>query len=195
MKEGRGALLATVAAGGPAARAGLQPGDVIVEFNGRPVGDNGELVAMVVATKPGTHGAADGRPRQAAAYAQRHGRRARSRGRSRRRTRRRTTGRRRRPSRPPPASACTSNRSPLRWRARLELPRNRGGAVIVNVERNSPASNAGLAAGDIILEVNRQAGDQRQPGHQGAAERWPGTPIFLLVWRDGQELFVTMTKQ
>ena len=30
------------------------PGDVIVEFNGKPVKDSDSLVAMVVATKPGT---------------------------------------------------------------------------------------------------------------------------------------------
>ena len=38
----------------------------------------------------------------------------------------------------------------------LELPRGQGGAVITRVERNSPASNAGLAPNDVILEVNRQ---------------------------------------
>ena len=49
-----GAVLATVAEGQPADKAGLQRGDVITEFNGKPVGDSDALVAMVVATKPGT---------------------------------------------------------------------------------------------------------------------------------------------
>ena len=40
--------------GGAAAKAGIEPGDVIVEFNGRPVTNSDELVKMVVATKPGT---------------------------------------------------------------------------------------------------------------------------------------------
>ena len=35
-------------------KAGIQRGDVIVEYNGRPVTDSDSLVAMVVATKPGT---------------------------------------------------------------------------------------------------------------------------------------------
>ena len=52
--EAGGALLATVTPGGPAESAGLLPGDVITEFNGRPVADSEALVNMVVATKPGT---------------------------------------------------------------------------------------------------------------------------------------------
>ena len=40
--------------GGPADKAGLEPGDVIIEFNGRPVADSDALVNMVVGTKPGT---------------------------------------------------------------------------------------------------------------------------------------------
>ncbi len=49
----RGALVASVASGSPAARAGIEPGDVIVEFNGKPVTDRDALVRMVVETKPG----------------------------------------------------------------------------------------------------------------------------------------------
>ena len=35
-------------------RIGINVGDVIVEYNGRPVQDSEDLVSMVVATKPGT---------------------------------------------------------------------------------------------------------------------------------------------
>ena len=35
-------------------RAGSKPGDVIIEYNGRPVTTTNELVKMVTATKPGT---------------------------------------------------------------------------------------------------------------------------------------------
>jgi serine protease Do len=54
LPNANGALLRTIRPSGPAAKAGLEPGDVIVEFNGRPVKDSDALVAMVVNTKPGT---------------------------------------------------------------------------------------------------------------------------------------------
>src|SRR5205085_6468645 len=49
-----GAVISTVNPNGPADKAGLQPGDVVIEFNGKPVKDSDSLVAMVVNTKPGT---------------------------------------------------------------------------------------------------------------------------------------------
>jgi len=50
---GAGALVKELV-DGPAKSAGIQVGDVIVEFNGKPVKDSSELVAMVTATTPGT---------------------------------------------------------------------------------------------------------------------------------------------
>jgi serine protease Do len=49
----RGALVSSVDAAGPAAKGGLQPGDIIVEFGGKPLGAYGELPAIVAETMPG----------------------------------------------------------------------------------------------------------------------------------------------
>ena len=65
LKERRGALVGTVAQGGPAAKAGIEPGDIILEFNGKAVKNRDELVATVVATKPGIDGAGEDPARQA----------------------------------------------------------------------------------------------------------------------------------
>src|SRR5262249_51632024 len=54
LKARAGAVVATVAPGGAAAKGGIEPGDVIVQYNGRPIANRDELVKMVVATKPGT---------------------------------------------------------------------------------------------------------------------------------------------
>lgn len=49
----RGALVATVTPGGPAERSGIEDGDVIVEFDGRPVTEMSELPRMVAETAIG----------------------------------------------------------------------------------------------------------------------------------------------
>ncbi|HYC41803.1 MAG TPA: Do family serine endopeptidase [Noviherbaspirillum sp.] len=54
MKEARGALVAAVQRGGPADKAGIRPGDVVVGFNGQPVETTADLARMVGGTKPGT---------------------------------------------------------------------------------------------------------------------------------------------
>ncbi len=54
LKSASGAIVSTVTPGGSAARAGIEPGDVIVDFNGHPVTKYDDLVKTVVGTKPGT---------------------------------------------------------------------------------------------------------------------------------------------
>ncbi|HSD54139.1 MAG TPA: DegQ family serine endoprotease [Burkholderiales bacterium] len=51
--KARGALVANVEPGAPAAKAGLQTGDVIVAFNGKPIAESGELPTIVADVKPG----------------------------------------------------------------------------------------------------------------------------------------------
>src|SRR5262245_43273610 len=54
MKDRHGALVGSVNPGGPASKAGIEPGDVIIEFNGKQGQKRDQLVNMVVSTKPGT---------------------------------------------------------------------------------------------------------------------------------------------
>lgn len=53
IKNTNGALIAGVEKGGPAEKGGLQPGDVITQFDGRPIVNSGDLPRAVGATKPG----------------------------------------------------------------------------------------------------------------------------------------------
>ena len=50
----QGALVSSVEAGAPAAKAGVEPGDIILKFDGKPVEKSSDLPRMVGATKPGT---------------------------------------------------------------------------------------------------------------------------------------------
>ncbi len=190
VKDGLGALVSDVVPGGAASKAGVQPGDVIVEFNGRAVADNEALVAVVVATKPGTTVPATvirNRDRKALNITveeldleQEAGTRS-------------ARGRQEEPT----DTGWGMNVEPITPEiARdAELPRNRGGAVVSNVSRNSPAFNAGVAPGDIILEVNRQPVTNVSQVTRALQSAGPGTPVFLLVWRDARERFIVLTKR
>ncbi len=54
LSKPEGALVTEVAENSPAQRAGLKPGDIILEYNGKPVKNVAELRTMVALTKPGT---------------------------------------------------------------------------------------------------------------------------------------------
>jgi len=49
-----GAVVNAVEKGGPADKAGLEPGDVILKFDGKPINSSADLPRMVGATRPGT---------------------------------------------------------------------------------------------------------------------------------------------
>jgi serine protease Do len=49
-----GAVVNAVEKGGPAEKGGIEPGDVILKFDGKPINASGDLPRLVGATKPGT---------------------------------------------------------------------------------------------------------------------------------------------
>lgn len=50
-----GAVVNSVEKGGPADKAGIEAGDVILKFDGKVVGNSADLPRIVAATRPGTH--------------------------------------------------------------------------------------------------------------------------------------------
>ncbi|MDK9725163.1 MAG: DegQ family serine endoprotease [Sterolibacteriaceae bacterium MAG5] len=50
----QGALVTTVEKGGPADKAGIEAGDIILQFDGKSVGSSADLPRIVGGTKPGT---------------------------------------------------------------------------------------------------------------------------------------------
>ncbi len=67
----------------------------------------------------------------------------------------------------------------------LRLPRGKGGAIVSDVGRSSPAFNAGVAPNDVILEVNRQPVTNVSQVKRALDEAAPGSTVFLVVWRIG----------
>ncbi len=67
------------------------------------------------------------------------------------------------------------------------------GALVSQVEPDSPAANAGLKAGDVILSMDgRAVADSNALRNVVAASR-PGTRIALGIWREGDRQDVTAT--
>ncbi|MEW5892474.1 MAG: Do family serine endopeptidase [Pseudomonadota bacterium] len=60
----QGALIAGVLRGGPAERAGIRPGDVLLKVNGRPVTDSAALLGLIAALAPGQSATLEIRRRQ-----------------------------------------------------------------------------------------------------------------------------------
>src|SRR5581483_9868700 len=156
LKDRKGALVAQVPAGSPAAKAGMEPGDVITEYNGRPVTSRDDLVKMVIATKPGTsvpvkvlrnkqektlHVTVEELDLEAEQQAQ--------------------SGQRRNPDQeqqqPEEQGASgfgltLENVTPQMAR-RLRLPSGQTGAVVSDVDQDGPSAGF-LRPGDVILSVN-----------------------------------------
>ncbi len=54
LSQPAGALVSSVEKGGPADQAGIQPGDVIVKMDDKPIAESSDLPALVADTKPGS---------------------------------------------------------------------------------------------------------------------------------------------
>jgi serine protease Do len=78
---------------------------------------------------------------------------------------------------------------------RIDLPANTGGAIVTDVDRNSPAANGGIFPNDVIVEVNRHKVNNLSQVTKELQNVQSGQPAFVLVWREGSSVFVTMTKR
>ena len=58
---------------------------------------------------------------------------------------------------------------------------------------DSPAAEAGLRAGDVIVEVNRQAVHNAVEMRRQIDRQEKGTPVLMLVHRGDGTLFVAVT--
>jgi serine protease Do len=191
MKERRGALVATVNSGGPAAKAGLEPGDVIIEFNGQPIQRRDQLVGMVVATKPGTSVPVkilrDKQERSLSITVEELD----LEGESTRTARRETTD--------PDVEETTGfglSLGPLTSdiARRLRLPPGTEGVLVADVEVGSAAQRSGISRGDVILQVNRRPVSSPQEASRALNQVPSGGTAFLLLLSNGQQRFVPVRK-
>jgi serine protease Do len=195
LKERRGALVGQVGRGQPAARAGIEPGDVILEFNGKPVRNTDELVGTVTRTKPGTTVPVkilrDKQERTVNVTVDEldledEGNRQR--------------GARETSNEPDDEESAekfgiTIGQLTPEAAQRLRAPSDAQGVLISEVEQGSPAFRAGLVRGDIITRINRQPVRSVQEASRALGAIPSGSTAFILVLRGGQEQFFTVRKE
>jgi serine protease Do len=80
-------------------------------------------------------------------------------------------------------------------RSQLELPQGREGAVVAQVEPGGAAARAGIRPGDVILEVNRTVVKNASEAAAALRRAPQADAVFVLVWRQGQEVFVPIAGQ
>jgi serine protease Do len=153
LKSTKGALIADVVKDSPAEKGGLKPGDVVVALNGKPVSDNNQLTRDVGVIPPGTTVKLDivreGKQRAVEVkLAERpdekdQGGRTPSKG-----------GQEKEQG--DLLGLSVQDVTPQLARQSQVDPATKG-AVVVDVAPDSPAADAGLEPGDVVLEVNRRA--------------------------------------
>jgi serine protease Do len=67
------------------------------------------------------------------------------------------------------------------------------GALVGEVEANSPAQKAGLKTGDIILEVNNRSVDDANQLRNIVSSMQPDSNVTLKIWRDGAQRTLPVT--
>jgi len=183
LKESRGALVAEVTPESPAAKAGLQRGDVIIKFNDKAIEDSRALPTLVAQTSVGT---------KATVTILRSGEE---------KTFPITLGE----LSDQQAKAELGEASSENWgmtvadlspeiARRFQIENDQKGVVVSEVEPGSPAGEAGLRPGDVITEVNRQSVTSVKDFTQAAATTKEQETLLLLVQRGDFSSFLALRK-
>jgi serine protease Do len=182
--DSSGAIVAQVTPNSPAARAGLQNGDVIRELNGKKLNSGSDLQLSIAGITPGTkvelgilrNGKAQNVDLTVGEYNAK-GQVASNDGDS------NNTA----PKQGKLGLAMSDVTPDIRQQ--LNLPDNITGAAIQSVRPGSPAEDAGLQPGDIIVQVNRKNVESAKQAVDTVHTIPSGEDVLLLVWSRGGESY------
>jgi serine protease Do len=180
-----GALVNEVTADSPAEKAGIKAGDVITRVNTTDIRDQRHLQLVVTQFAPGTEVSVsllrDGKPLTVKAKL---GLRPNKIGASDKDEE--TTG-----NDVGVLNGVGVGDITAEDRDSLKIPSRIKGALIQNVDPNSPSGRQGLREGDVILELDRK------PVHNAAdavklSEEIKGPKVMVLIWRSGATRFIVI---
>jgi serine protease Do len=183
LKDASGAIVAQVTPDSPAANAGIKSGDVIAELNGRKIADGSALQVAVGEDQPGQTIQLgiirNGTPMQVGVKVGEYKK---------------------------PGTQVAENEGgqggantgklglavdDLNQDARqqLQVPDDVKGAAVANVRPGSPADDAGLQPGDVVLEVNRKPVTSAEQFANAVHANPAGKDLLLLVWSKGNDSY------
>ncbi len=182
LKEEKGALVGDVVEDSPAERAGIKRGDVIVEYNGKEVGEPSSLRNMVANTPPNNEAMLkilrDGKPDTVRVTI----------------------------AELPVEMQKTSGKfdnylkgvhiqdiTP-ELKKSLDIPKRITGVIITDIEDGSPSEGV-LAKNDVILEINRQRISGMKDYEAVVSRIKPEQNILLLIYRNGSTIYITLSAQ
>ncbi len=179
MNKAEGALISEVEPDAPGAKAGLRTGDVITELDGKPVTNAGQLQMIVGQKRPGEtihlQIVRDSKPMSVVVKLEALGG---------------DKG----------TEIAGSEHGKGRWglsladltpdvRNELQAQASVHGAIVEDVQPGSPADNAGLQRGDVIMEVNRHSVKSASEVAQALSGVPSGQDALVLVWSNGGSTF------
>lgn len=186
----RGALVAAVDPGSPAAAARLEPGDLILSYDSQPIDQSHALPRLVAATPPGKAVKLviwrDGKERQVA-----------------------VTVAVLDPNRPPPAPPAAKKPAPPPsvaalglelarltpdLRRQFSLPDDAKGVVITGLPPNGPGAAQGLKPGDLIIAIGHEpvATPQQIEEHAAAAQKQGRKELLVRIERGTSTRFIAL---
>jgi serine protease Do len=191
-----GAMVGGVSPNTPAARAGLENGDVIREVDGKSITDSQQLRLMISQTSPGTtvvltilRSQAGKKPVAKTISAvlgtlpadlESHGDNA-------------------SPSDEGPATQDSLDGVEVtdldpQARHQLHIPGNVHGALVSSVDEDSNSAEAGLRQGDVIQEIDRQPVTSADDAVE-LSKKAKGDRVLLRVWREGGSSYIVVNNR
>ena len=184
LQDANGAIVAQVMPDSPASRGGLKTGDVISQLNGQKIANGSALQVAVSEMSPGTKITMgvirDGKPETLdLTVGQFHGNGEVASNDS--------------PDGPQSGKLglAVSNLTP-ESRQQFNVPDQVHGVVVQNVRPASPADDAGIQPGDIILEVDRKPADSASQFANEVHQNKDGKDLLMLVWSKGNSSYRTI---
>ncbi len=174
-----GALVSGITANGPASKIGIQRGDVIVAFDGKAVRYSRDLPRLVAGTPIG---------KKTTLEVMRRGKKIQM----------EVTTEEMSEEKPLEEKQIEGLQLGLVLQAVTPEVAGRyglsstSGLLIVQVAKGSPAAEAGLTEGDIIIEADEQAVSDEAAFNRITARHTRGTTLLLLVDRGGSTVYFTM---